>query len=153
MGCDEMKVTTKVIRIKSRGPINALHGVHGPILTEYTEKTAKIFRMLSDGLNVVEVMPDKSELPLTVSNFDTNNVVKKEVVIEEKKEPVVNNENNHGDKVEINKYNNYKNNKNHKYDKYNKHNRPDEKKDNITDVVETEGDELKSIEADIIESN
>jgi len=71
-------MNAKLIKIKSNGPIYAKGGVYGPIETPYAEDLGTVFRMLSAGVKIVEVLEDGTEVVLTVSNFDKNNAPKKE---------------------------------------------------------------------------
>jgi len=64
---------TKNIKILSRTPIRAKGGIYGPILTPYTEKTSIIFAMITQGVDVVEVLKDGTEVKLTTINFDKDN--------------------------------------------------------------------------------
>jgi len=73
-------VQTKIIKILSITPIAAKGGVYGPILTPYTEKTNIIFSMITQGLKVVEVLKDGTELKLTAINFDKENN-KEEIIL------------------------------------------------------------------------
>jgi hypothetical protein len=65
-----MALKSKKIRILESGPINALGGIQGPILSYYRETMATIFQLVRDGVNVIELTPDGSEIPLNIQNYD-----------------------------------------------------------------------------------
>lgn len=77
------KVTHKMIKVLSARPILAKGGIMGPLTTPYNEDTGTIFRMISDGLKVVEIFKNGTEVELNATNFDKENEVVK--VVEEKK--------------------------------------------------------------------
>jgi len=79
----------KKIKILSSGPIECCGYIWGPVLTPYMELTSKIFKMISSGVHVVEVLEDGTEVKLTVENLKKDNAVTPEPteepeVIEEK---------------------------------------------------------------------
>ena len=65
-----MALKSKKIRILESGPINALGGIQGPILSYYRETMQTIFQLVRDGVKVIELTPDGSEIPLTIQNYD-----------------------------------------------------------------------------------
>ena len=74
----------KKIKILTTGAIRVKGFINGPVLTPYMEDTATIFAMVSQGVKVVEVCNDGSEVRLTTSNFaDDNNKVIDEVKMTE----------------------------------------------------------------------
>ena len=68
-----IKPTRKKIKILSNGPIWEKAGVMGPILTPYMEDIDAIIRLLVDGIELVEVLDNGKELPLTFMNCDKVN--------------------------------------------------------------------------------
>nr|DAJ68109.1 MAG TPA: hypothetical protein [Caudoviricetes sp.] len=64
---------SKKIRVLEAGPIAALGGIHGPILSYYRENIETIFAMVRDGVRVIELTPDGSEIPLDIQNYDKEN--------------------------------------------------------------------------------
>lgn len=63
----------KRIKILTRGIIKVRGGrMNGPVLTPYFEDTDEIFKLISAGVKVIEVV-DGEEVPLTVSNIHTDN--------------------------------------------------------------------------------
>ncbi len=83
----------KRIKVLSRGPIECCGFIYGPILTPYWETLAKIFKMVSANIHVVEVLEDGTEVKLTVENFKRDNTVTPVVeatpeVVEEVKEDI-----------------------------------------------------------------
>lgn len=66
-------IKRKLIKITSRGPIYAKGGIYGPITTPFMEETTNIFRMISGGIKVVEILDNGSEIELKASNFDKDN--------------------------------------------------------------------------------
>lgn len=68
-----IKPTKKKIKILSRGPIWEKAGVMGPILTPFVESIDAIIRLLADGIELVEVLDNGKEVPLTFMNCDTVN--------------------------------------------------------------------------------
>lgn len=106
----------KMITVHYNGPIRAKGGVCGPILTPYNEDIDTIFKMLTQGIKVVEVLKDKSEVILNLSNFNTDNEPVEETetkVVEDKVEPtpVVQpvQQNQHFNNKKKNKHNKYNN--------------------------------------------
>ncbi len=85
-----MRVTTKMIKILHNGPIYEKSGIFGPIRTPYMEDVQTIFRLLSGGKKVVEVLSNGKEVELNVSNFDKKNdiVENKPVQVVIPQEPV-----------------------------------------------------------------
>lgn len=80
----------RTIKILSAGPIKSMNGVYGPILTPYTVDDNRLRSLLREGLNIVEIMADKSEKKITLSDFNmpnNNNVKKKEPVVNSKPAP------------------------------------------------------------------
>lgn len=65
----------RTIKILSAGPIRTMGMIHGPILTPYTVDENRLISLIREGLDIVEIMPDKSEKKLTLS--DINSVVEK----------------------------------------------------------------------------
>lgn len=63
---------TKKIKILTNGPITALGYIWGPVLTPYNEKVSNIFKLLSNGVKVVEVT-DGGDVELTVQNYQKDN--------------------------------------------------------------------------------
>lgn len=78
----------KKIKILSTGPIECCGFVWGPVLTPYMEDVSKIFKMISAGIHVVEVLEDGTEVKLTVENLKKDNSVV-EPRPEETMDPVV----------------------------------------------------------------
>lgn len=84
------------IKILSPGPIRAMGGIHGPILTPYTVDETKLASLLSEGLKIVEVMPNGREQEINIGSVyhSTNKAPEvvaptvEEVVEEPKGEPV-----------------------------------------------------------------
>lgn len=68
-----MALKSKKIRILESGPISALGGIHGPILSYYREDIGTIFALVRDGVRVIELTPDGSEIPLDIQNYDKEN--------------------------------------------------------------------------------
>jgi hypothetical protein len=150
-------IETKLIKITSRGPLNAIHGIHGPILNPYMEKVRTIFRLISEGATVVEVLQDKSEIKLDATNFNKDNEPKPEVKQEPVKQKVVETVTNkpsyekpgYYDKGNKNKYNKDRNN--------NRNPLVEEKKELPIDntIIETtdvaKEDEIKPIQPDMVE--
>lgn len=77
-------MSKKMIKIPSSGPIRARSFIAGPILTPYKEDVRTIGAMINDGVTVIEVLDNGTELPLTLVNFNKDNNPK-EVVAEEVK--------------------------------------------------------------------
>lgn len=89
-------MNSKKIKIVSSSLIWAKGGISGPILTPYVEDEATILQMIKDGIEVIWVGDDGSEVPLNIMNYDAPNPgqadVKPmdiEVVEAVKEEPVV----------------------------------------------------------------
>ena len=78
----------KRIKILTRGAIRVRGFINGPVLTPYYEDISTIFAMVSEGIHIVEVCEDGTEIRLTSSNFaeDNNKPVKEH--IDEVIEPV-----------------------------------------------------------------
>lgn len=53
------------IKILSSGPIRTMGMIHGPIITPWKVDDTKLASLVSEGLNVVEVLPDGSERKVT----------------------------------------------------------------------------------------
>lgn len=53
------------IKILSSGPIRTMGMIHGPIITPWKVDDTKLASLISEGLNVVEVLPDGSERKVT----------------------------------------------------------------------------------------
>lgn len=66
---DNMK---KKIKVLSSGIIRVKGFICGPILTPYYEDFDVIYKMITSGLDVVEVADDGAEIKLTVSNIGTD---------------------------------------------------------------------------------
>lgn len=66
-------MTKKRIKILTRGPIRAKNFINGPVLTPYFEEIANIFTMVSQGVHVVEVCDDRTEVRLTIDNINEDN--------------------------------------------------------------------------------
>lgn len=64
---------SKLIVIPHRGPIYPKAGIYGPIQTPYLEKTSDILALLNAGYPVVEVLADKTEVPLNYHNYAKDN--------------------------------------------------------------------------------
>lgn len=81
----------KKIKILTSGPIRAKGLIYGPVLTPFMETEDNIFTLLAAGVRVVEVLPDKTEVELTLSNFRADNTPKAAPVVEPEpvQEPVV----------------------------------------------------------------
>lgn len=77
----------KKIKILTSGPIRAKGLIYGPVLTPYMETEDNIFTLLAAGVKVVEVLPDKTEVELTLSNFRADNSVKPVPTVEPVVEP------------------------------------------------------------------
>ena len=67
------KIDSKKIKILTSGPITAIGYIWGPVLTPYFETMNNIFKMLSAGVNIVEVADDGVEIPLSIQNYQDNN--------------------------------------------------------------------------------
>ena len=79
----------RTIKILSAGPIRAMGMVHGPILTPYTVDDNKLRAFLREGLNVVEILPNGSEVKLTIDDVNSSKPApKKEVHAPKVAEPV-----------------------------------------------------------------
>lgn len=61
---------TKRIKILTRGVITSKNFVYGPVLTPYPETLQNIYKLLADGVNVVEVTDDGKDIPLDTMNYD-----------------------------------------------------------------------------------
>lgn len=59
----------KKIKILSSGIIRVKGYICGPVLTPYDEDVDTIYKMLAEGIDIVEVTDDGREVELTVSNF------------------------------------------------------------------------------------
>jgi len=68
----------KRIKILTKGIITVKGFIYGPVLTPYNEDLDTIFKMLSTGVEVVEVLDDGTEVKLDMMNFNADNVVKDE---------------------------------------------------------------------------
>ena len=66
-------MTKKRIKILTRGPIRVKGFINGPVLTPYFEDISTIFAMISQGIHVVEVCDDRTEIRLTTSNITDDN--------------------------------------------------------------------------------
>lgn len=65
---------SKNIRIDHHGPIYAKGGMYGPIITPYKETDKFVVsQMIMAGIKVVEVLPNGTEVVLTLDNFDKDN--------------------------------------------------------------------------------
>ena len=65
--------THKRIKILTHGPIRVKGFINGPVLTPYLEDINTIFSMVSQGVHVVEVCNDKTEIRLTANNITEDN--------------------------------------------------------------------------------
>lgn len=85
-----MEIKRKKIKVLNRGLILTSRGmIPGPITTPYMETLDAILIMIARFDNqVVEVLEDGTEFPLTVTNFDKDNNKKEEVIptVETRKE-------------------------------------------------------------------
>ena len=84
---------SKKIKILTKGVIHSKGLIYGPVLTPYMETLDNIFTLLADGVHIVEVLNDGTELKLDITNFKNDNnfkpeVLKQEVVPEDTKDEV-----------------------------------------------------------------
>ena len=72
------KPQTKKIKIVSKGIVMTSRGrCRTPILTPYVENVDSILSMLTrDKAKIVEILPDKREVELTIYNFSQDNVIR-----------------------------------------------------------------------------
>lgn len=120
----------KKIKITSSGPLATKGGAHGPIRTPYLETIANIKKLLTrDRATVIEVLPDGSEVRLTLTNFCLDNTSKEvktatpakmEETKAEEKEVTPEQEKTEEVKPTYNDYS--KKNKKDKFNKYNQNN-------------------------------
>ena len=77
--------SSKMIVIKTKGRVETGRGrVYAPIKTPYRETVRQILHILTvNGADVWEVLPDKTEVQLTTSNYDKNNAKKPEPRVEQ----------------------------------------------------------------------
>ena len=68
-----MSETTKRIKILTSGHIPSKGNIYGPVLTPYRETLSSIFGFLAAGVEVVEVLSNGQEVPLTIANYKLNN--------------------------------------------------------------------------------
>ena len=134
----------KRIKILTKGPIRVKGFINGPVLTPYFEDISTIFAMVSQGVHIVEVCDDKTEIRLNVNNVTEDNSKaareEKQNLLQPKVEPekveveqCVDNatvdsvdtvaEVNDDVKVEPEKVNNQNNYNKHHNTKHNKHNK------------------------------
>lgn len=66
-------VTKKRVKVLTNAPIRAKGWAYGPITVPYFESTIVIFAMLREGIKVVEVLDNGTELELTSLNFEKDN--------------------------------------------------------------------------------
>lgn len=78
------KIVSKKVRIPSAGILNALGGISGPINTPSFLGIKYIENLLVSGKEVIEVLPDGTEVKLDFKNFDKDNT--KKIKVETKKE-------------------------------------------------------------------
>lgn len=79
---------TKLIKVTSRGLVMTSRGICRSPLGQYREKVENILVMITKNkATVVEVLPDGTEIPLTIQNFDKDNTGA-DVVTETIKVPV-----------------------------------------------------------------
>lgn len=69
----------KFIIIKSSGHIHALGGVVGPVNTPFLCSIQKIFNMINTGIEVYEVLEDKSQLLVTLDNYNLDNSLSSQI--------------------------------------------------------------------------
>lgn len=68
--------SSKMIVIKSTGRIETSRGrVYAPIKKPYRESVSMILKMITKGVDVWEVLPNKKEVQLTTTNYDKNNML------------------------------------------------------------------------------
>lgn len=63
-------VSTKKIKVNSRGPIRELSGIYGPIITPYIESVRTIASMIKSGKEVIEVLNNNTEVVLSLENYN-----------------------------------------------------------------------------------
>ena len=68
-----MSEATKRIKILTSGHIPSKGNIYGPVLTPYRETISSIFGFIAAGVEVVEVLSNGQEVPLTVANYKLNN--------------------------------------------------------------------------------
>lgn len=81
-----MNIMMKKIKILTHGPIRIKGFINGPVLTPYYEDTDTIFKMITSGIDIVEVCDNGTEIKLDISNFTLNN--NKEKISKEVKKPI-----------------------------------------------------------------
>lgn len=83
------------IKILSPGPIRSMGMIHGPIITPYNVDDAKLRSLIREGLDIVEILPDKTEKKLSIND----------IMSTQKKSEPKGNHNNHytNDKKHVNK--------------------------------------------------
>ena len=82
----------KRIKILSTGILPVIGFINGPILTPYYESVQTIYQMVLKGIEIVEVLPDGTEVKLTHANVMTDNTKKQEKKVSKQskvKDPVV----------------------------------------------------------------
>lgn len=68
--------SSKMIVIKSVGRVETSRGrVYAPIKKPYRESVSMILKMVTKGVDVWEVLPNKEEVQLTTTNYDKNNML------------------------------------------------------------------------------
>jgi len=123
-----------MITVHYNGPIYAKGGVCGPILTPYKEDIETIFKMITQGIKVVEILEDGTTVVLNLTNFNTDNTPKK---VEPEVKPVMvqqyhqNNNFNKFDKKK-NKHNKFNNNY---IEKIQSHQKTEEEKTPVEKIV------------------
>ena len=78
-----MSEATKRIKILTSGHIPSKGNIYGPVLTPYRETLSSIFGFLAAGVEVVEVLSNGQEVPLTIANYKLNNEPVQKQSIEE----------------------------------------------------------------------
>lgn len=74
----------KKIKILTRGVITSKNFVYGPVLTPYPETLDNIYKLLADGVSVVEVTDDGKEIPLDTMNYDKDHSKAARMIASEK---------------------------------------------------------------------
>lgn len=68
-----MEQKRKKITIESNGPISLYGGVYGPISNPFFETIRNIAMLVSSNVKVSEVLLSGEKVPLSLSNFDSDN--------------------------------------------------------------------------------
>lgn len=67
-------VKEKKIIVKSLGTLDILGGVTGPILKPFIRDTKTILHLVNTGKEVFEILPDGTEIKLTIRNYEIDNL-------------------------------------------------------------------------------